>query len=200
MRKSLSLLCLALAVTTASRLALASPQRGTSAAKNLLFTDDSAPVNLWVWPDAAQTVRRYYGPRDVWIPETGIWYIFAGAYGYIDTNPKAVLLDDFSANSVTARFDTGYSAAAFLILLPGDYRLSCTTDGRAQFRIGFYEEVEGGFKWHSASILSASSSAGVYERVFTVPDGCSLVVISPTSSQRADPPLTVSDIALYRID
>ena len=63
-----------------------------------------------------------------------------------------------------------------------------------------YYKVDGGYRYANYSIWSVQTYAGYYERVFTVPDDAGLVMLQITSRLKSEPPLTVTDIEIYRID
>lgn len=200
MNNKLPILSLALAVLTASILP-ASPVRDYTAGKNLSYVEDDGPVNYFSWPTARQTQRKYQSPSSVWTPELGIWYVFIADNGYKDTNPSATGVVDWGEDYIVTRMESGYSAGVFLDLEPGHYILSSFVGGKAAFRLSFYSEVEGGYTWKSRTELSAQTEAGTYERVFTVPNGAALTCLIPTSGGNASsPPLTVTNIEIYRID
>jgi len=176
-------------------LALASPVRSNMGGDGLSRLDpEDGPQNLWSWPDAVsvQTAK----PDTVWIPQVGVWYRKIAANGYSSSGQYG----SFDDSSVTTTYSSGYSMGTFLPLPPGHYVLGCEVDGRAQFRMTLYKEVDGGFKFMSYSIWSAQGAAGWYERTFTVPEEASLVMLMPTSSQTSAPPLTVTNIEIYRLD
>ena len=181
---------------TLSLFLFASPVRDATAAKNLSFIEDYAPINYWSWPDAVtfQTAK----PDTVWIPQVGVWYGSVAINGHSQTTSSS--RGSFDDTSVTTTYTSGYSMGIFLPLPPGHYVLGCEVDGRAQFRMALYKEVDGGFQFLSYSIWSAKGAAGWYERTFTVPEEASLVMLMPTSSQSSAPPLTVTNIEIYRID
>ena len=199
MNNKLPILSLALAVLTASLLP-ASPVRSNIGGDELLRIDDSLPQNLWVWPTEVQSIRKYHGPNAVWVPQIGVWYVFASNGGYVDTNYNLNELVGYTDVSVTATYDGGYSAGCFTPLLPGDYLISAMVDGAANFRVAFYEQVDGGYRWVSGKSLGLQTGGGYYERSFSVPSGCSLALVIPTSSVGSAPPLTVTNIEIYRLD
>ena len=164
-----------------------------------LAEEDSGPINLWEWPQTSIRSGAARTPRSVWTPQLGTWYEDISPDGYVFYSGSSKMVD-FSEASITTSFRSGYSCGTFIPLEPGHYVLGCDVDGRAQFRISFYKKVEGGYLFNSWTALSVKESAGYYERVFTVPEGCSLVALLPTSSQGSAPPLTVTNIEIYRLD
>ena len=175
-------------------LALASPVRSNMGGDELLRIDDSLPQNLWVWPDDVTAIKT--SPSTVWIPEIGVWYASIAINGY---SRYAAPAGEFSDHSVSSTFSAGYSLGTFLPLEEGHYVLKYTADGKSQFSLGFYREVDGGYINHSYSIFP-TFAAGDVEQVFTVPTGISLVLLLPTSRNASAPPLTVTNIEIYRID
>lgn len=180
-------------------LALASPVRSNMGGDELIRIDDSLPQNLWVWPTQEQTERKFRSPNSVWYPEIGTWYVFCSSGGYFDVNSLNLLID-FSDGSVSTSYSSGYSAGAFIPLEPGHYMYSADVDGGCNVRVGFYEERDNGFKWMSNVSLGSQNYAGHYERVFTVPSGCSLALFLPTTATASQDPLTSTNIEIYRID
>ena len=159
-----------------------------------LAEEDSGPINLWTWPTEESSAFVY--PSTVWMPQIGVWYKGFAGNGY----SRNMNMGTWTEESVTSIYSSGYTMAAFLNLEPGHYVLGCDVDGLAQFRLSFYKRVEDGYLWDSWQVLAVRASAGYYERVFTVPEGCSLVALLPTSSQKSAPPLTVTNIEIYRLD
>jgi len=174
------------------------PVRDSLSARMNADDEESGPQNLWVWPTEAIPPKGQgnINPNYVWTPRIGVWYYRIAANGYLLKDNNNLI--DWWESGVTTSFGSGYSAGAFLPLEAGVYSISATVDGRAQFRVGFYREVENGFLWNSWKELSAQTAAGSYERTFTVPQGCSLVLISPTSSSSTV--LTTTNIEIYRLD
>ena len=201
MKKHL-LTCLALAVITASLSLLARPVRGISAAKQLPYTDDSAPQNLWVWPTSARSVSDSpdYTPKSVWTPIPYVWYLCASLDGYFFVSPSD--RGTWGADWMSSINASGYSVGVFLDLLPGHYVISCEVDLPPQFTLSFYKAVDGGYQWASAISMTAQSTAGVYERVFTVPEEAALTFIRMCSRDAgwSVPSMTVTNIEIYRLD
>ena len=198
MNNKLPILSLALAVLTASPLP-ASPVRSSLGGDGLSRIDDEAVNNLWVWPLTSIRSGATRTPRSIWTPQLDTWYEDISPDGYVFYSGSSKMVD-FSEASITTSFRSGYSCGTFLPLEPGHYVLGCVVDGLTQFRLGFYKEAEGGYRWASWTTLASQSGAGYYERVFTVPAECSLVLVIPTSGSVSAPPLTVTDIEIYRLD
>lgn len=178
-------------------LALASPVRSNMGGDELSHLNpDDGPQNLWVWPTGVESPRRYRSPSTIWTPEIGVWYYRCATNGYIQ--PSGSFLSDYGNDFVTTTYSGGYSAGTFVYLDAGHYHLSCNVDAPALFRLGFYKEVDGGYLWSAWTTITSQPSAGRYERVFTVPDECSLVLLLPCSY--ITDPLTVTDIEIYRLD
>lgn len=190
MNKTLSLLLLSAYLLPA----FSAPVRDATAAKSLSFIEDSAPVNLWEWPDDVTAIKT--SPSTVWVPEIGVWYACIAVNGYSRYADPA---GEFSDHSVSSTFSSGYSLGTFLPLEEGHYVLRCITDGTSRFSLGFYREVESGYQQQSFAIFPALE-AGRIEHVFTVPPGAALTLILPTSRDASAPPLTVTNIEIYRLD
>ena len=160
-----------------------------------------APQNLWVWPTEEVMPPKTLTPSDVWEPEIGVWYTAIAPNGYV----RRMSYGSWMANSVTTINHYGYAMGTFLALEPGRYSLDCNTDGDTWFQVGYYKAVENGYLWHSYVKLSRQRAGGWYSRVFTVPDGCSLVLIGPTPTGQGygtdeEVDLTTTDIEIYRLD
>ena len=176
--------------------AVSSPVRSNMGGEEVSRIEDDAPVNLWSWP----TDLLFYSasPSTIWTPQLNVWYgrIAENGYSLVRSSPYG----EFDNESVTTIFQTGYSLGVFLPIFSGHYILRCNVSGRSKFRLGFYRETTSGYLWTSSSLLGVKSSSGIYERVFTVPEGCSLMLLLPTSSDSSASPLTVTDIEIYRLD
>lgn len=179
---------------------LASPVRDSLSARMNADDEDSGPRNLWTWPTAEQSKREYHGQGAVWKPEVGVWYGFVSERGYVDTNMNNWKLVGWTEASMSTIVGGSYSSGVFMPFLPGTYSLGCDVDGRTQIHLGYYEAVSGGFKWKSFQSLRRQTEAGYYERTFTVPDGCSLVMFVFNSDTTTEGVLTVTDIEIYHID
>lgn len=182
--------------------AVSAPVRDAAAAKSLSFIEDSAPVNLWVWPTSARSVSDSpdYTPSSIWNPEPNVWYLCATVTGYFFVAP-----DDrgiWGPDWMSSRNASGYSVGVFLVLLPGHYVISCEVDQPPQFYLSYYKAVEGGYKYTSYVSLASQSTAGVYKRVFIVPDDAGMVFVSMRTrdSGSSVPAMTVTDIEIYRLD
>lgn len=188
-------LCVAmLAVVCGLCAAYGKPVKSDVGGREDLGYIEEGPKNYWVWPTEAIT-RGGIGPTTVWNPEVGVWYTGIAANGYV----RALVKGSYTENSVTTKIDAGYAMGAFVALEPGRYGLSCNTDGDTQVRLGFYKEVEGGFMAGTWITLSRQSVGGWYNKTFTVPEGCSLVLLVP-SPYDSTTTLTTTDIEIYRID
>lgn len=183
--------------------AVSAPVRDAAAAKSLSFIEDSAPLNLWSWPTSAISVKdvaHQYKPQSIWTPLTYVWYLCAAQNGYLFVSPTD--RGSWGADWMSSINASGYSVGVFLDLLPGHYVISCDVDLPPQFTLSFYKSVEGGYQWASWVSMSAQSTAGVYERVFTVPEDAALTFIRMCSRDGgwSVPAMTVTNIEIYRLD
>lgn len=154
---------------------------------------EDGPKNYWTWP--TEDTNASANPTTVWTPEIGVWYTSIASDGYSTKNQMGTYTED----SVTSRISSGYAMGVFLPLEAGEYRISCNTDGDTAFRLNFYQEVEGGFMAGTWITLSRQSAGGWYNKTFTVPEGCSLVLLLPAPYNK-NTTLTTTDIEIYRID